>query len=91
MPVAARDRVVEIVRGSAGAAIPSLGTNPQTAPAAAAARESMVDASRMTSGFAAAALLVGLLATLAIPRPREEESDSTAGPKAGSTAGARHT
>ena len=91
MPVAARDRVVEIVRGSAGAAIPSLGTNPQTAPAAAAARESMVDARRMTSGFAAAALLVGLLATLAIPRPREEESDSTAGPKAGSTAGARHT
>lgn len=69
MPVAARERVVEVVRGSAGAAIPGLAADPATAPAAAAARASMVDASRTTSGFASLALLVGLIATMAIPKP----------------------
>ncbi len=73
MPVAARERVVEIVRGSAGAAIPGLAADPATAPAAAAARSSMIDASRTTSGFASMALLVGLLATIAIPKPKTDD------------------
>lgn len=72
MPVAAQDRVVELVRGSAGAGIPALERSPQTAAAATAAREAMVDASRRTTGFAAVALLIGLLATVAIPPVREE-------------------
>jgi len=67
MPSAVRTQVVEIVRGSAGAAIPGLAADPRTAPVAQAAREAMIDASRTTAWFAAAALLVGLLATLAIP------------------------
>jgi len=67
MPSAVRTQVVEIVRGSAGAAIPSLAADPRTAPVAQAAREAMIDASRTTAWFAAAALLMGLLATLAIP------------------------
>ncbi len=68
MPVAARERVVELVRGSAGAGIPALERSAQTASAAQAAREAMIDASRRTTGLAAGALALGLLATLAIPQ-----------------------
>lgn len=71
MPPAAQARAVELVRGSAGAAIPALDASPQTARAADAARDAMIDASRRTAGFAAGALALGLLATLAIPRPHE--------------------
>jgi EmrB/QacA subfamily drug resistance transporter len=76
MPSAARTAIVELVRGSAGAGIPALDASPATRPAAAAAREAMVDASRTTTGFAAAALLLGLLATLAIPKvPQPHTAD----------------
>ena len=35
----------------------------------------MVDASRRTAGFAAAALALGVLATLALPTPRRPDDD----------------
>ena len=75
MPPAASAQVVEIVRGSAGAAIPSLAADPQGAGAAYLARAAMVDASRRTAGFAAAALALGVLATLALPTPRRPDDD----------------
>jgi len=75
MPATARERVVEVVRGSAGAAIPALAASATAAPAADAARASMVDASRRTAGFAAGALALGLVATIALPRPRRPEED----------------
>ena len=75
MPPAASVQVVEIVRGSAGAAIPSLAADPQGAGAAYLARAAMVDASRRTAGFAAAALALGVLATLALPTPRRPDDD----------------
>ncbi len=69
MPVSARVPLVELVRGSAGAGIPALDRMPDAAQVAPAAREAMVAASRTTMEFATAALLLGLLATLALPRP----------------------
>ncbi len=76
MPPAAREPVVALVQGSAGAAIPALDRQPQTAAAAPAAREAMIEASRRTTGAAAVGLLLGLLATLAIPARRPEEHDA---------------
>lgn len=75
MPAAAQAQIVEIVRGSAGAAIPALAQDPRTAPAADIARAAMVDASRRTAGFAAGALALGLLATIALPKPRRADED----------------
>ena len=75
MPSAATAPVVEIVRGSAGAAIPALGADPRTAVAADLAKAAMVDASRRTAGFAALALALGVVATIALPKPRRPEDD----------------
>lgn len=75
MPPAAQQQMVEVVRGSAGAAIPALSADPRTAVVAEPARQAMVDASRTTAAFAAGALALGLLATLALPKPRRHEDD----------------
>ena len=80
LPTAAQERVVDIVRGSAGAAIPALATDPGTAAVAEPARAAMVDASRTTAAYAAGALALGLLATLALPKPRRHEDDLHAAP-----------
>jgi hypothetical protein len=75
MPPAASQQVVEIVRGSAGAAIPALAASPHGAAAADLARDAMVEASKRTAWFAAAALALGVLATLALPAPHRPEDD----------------
>ena len=75
MPSAASAQVVEIVRGSAGAAIPALAADPRGAGAADLARAAMVDASRRTAAFAAAALALGVLATIALPKPHRPDDD----------------
>lgn len=75
MPPAASQQVVEIVRGSAGAAIPALAASPHAAAAADLARDAMVEASKRTAWFAAAALALGVLATLALPAPHRPEDD----------------
>jgi len=67
VPAAVRPMVVEAVHESVGAAIPGLAHNPATAAAAPVAANAMVAAAKQTTGFAAAVLLLGLLATLRLP------------------------
>ncbi len=75
MPSATSAPIVELVRGSAGAGIPALGADPRGAGAADLARDAMVEASKRTAGFAATALAIGLLATIALPKPHRPEDD----------------
>lgn len=70
---AAADQVVAAVRGSAGAAIPELGAMPGGPSAQAAAESAMVTAARVTTLSAAGVILLGLLATLALPAGRRED------------------
>ena len=60
--------VTASVKDSAGIAIAGLQATPGSQAVAAAAAEAMVQASRITTTFAALALLIGLLATFALPR-----------------------
>ncbi|MDN4473399.1 MFS transporter [Demequina zhanjiangensis] len=76
VPADARTPIVETVRHSAGAAIPSLQADPSTEIAGDAAADAMITASRITTGVAAGIILVGLAATLALPAPaRRDEED----------------
>lgn len=67
LPLEVQDQVVAVVNETAGAGIPMLAANPATADAVADAEEALVAASRITTGFAAGVLLVGLAATFALP------------------------
>lgn len=68
LPAEAVNGVATAVRESAGIAIAGLQAQPGQAAVAQAAGEAMITASRLTTGLAAAVLLIGLLATLALPR-----------------------
>lgn len=74
----ARELAMAIVSGSAGAAVPELGAIPGGRPVQAAAEPAMVTAARTTTLSAAAIILLGLLATIALPpmKPQDEESQS---------------
>jgi len=63
--------VTEAVRDSLGAAIPSLVADVASADAGAAASDAMITATRITTGVASGILLIGLAATLALPRERK--------------------
>ena len=76
MPDAAQKQVVKVVQGSAGAAIPELGKMPGGQPAQAAAESAMVTAARVTTLSAAAIILLGLLATLALPPMKPEDVEA---------------
>ncbi|WP_062287676.1 MFS transporter [Demequina phytophila] len=77
VPADAAPAIVDTVRHSAGAAIPELQADPATTVAGDAAAQAMVDASKVTTGVAAGVILLGLAATLALPRTREhDESDA---------------
>ena len=80
---ATQQQVVAIVKGSAGAAIPELRSRPGGQPAQAAAETAMVTAARITTLSAAAVILLGLLATIALPpmRPKSEEDSVLAVPR----------
>lgn len=67
VPAAASQQVVDAVTGSAGAVIPSLQANPETAVAGDAAAAAMIDASKVTTGLASLVVLIGLAATWALP------------------------
>ncbi|KAA1423647.1 MFS transporter [Mumia zhuanghuii] len=67
LPAQEQEQIVSLVRDSAGAVIPELASEPETAEAAAAAQDSMVTASKITTGVAAVILVGGLAATLALP------------------------
>lgn len=73
----ARTTIVSVVKDSAGAAIPEIGSLPQGSPAAQAAAETaMVTAARTTTLSAAGIILLGLLATIALPAMRPEDEDA---------------
>ena len=78
----AQKQVVSVVKGSAGAAIPELGWMPGGQPAQAAAESAMVTAARITTLSAAAIILLGLLATLALPpmKPQDQEDSVQVAP-----------
>jgi len=75
LPDVAQNAVVKVVSGSAGAAIPAIGRMPGGQPAQAAAESAMVTAARITTLSAAAIILLGLLATIALPpmKPQDDE------------------
>ncbi|WP_062202745.1 MFS transporter [Demequina salsinemoris] len=75
VPDDARPAIVESVRHSAGAVIPSLQADASTEAAGDAAADGMITASRITTGVASAIILIGLAATLALPAPRRREDD----------------
>lgn len=70
-------QVVAAVRGSAGAAIPELGAMPGGVATQAAAESAMVTAARLTTLSAAGIILLGLLATIALPAGRRQEHEPT--------------
>ena len=85
LPSALVDRVSTVVTDSAGTAIAGLQAQPGGAAVAQAAGDAMIQASRLTTGFAALALVVGLLATFRLPRsaaptrPEEVDEGTTRG------------
>jgi MFS family permease len=79
----AQKQVVSIVKDSAGAAIPELARMPGAQPAQTAAESAMVTAARITTLSAAGIILLGLLATIALPptRPQDEQDSVPAAPR----------
>lgn len=73
LDLAAQKNVTAIVKGSAGAAIPQLAKLPNGAAVKIVAENAMVSAARLTTLLAAAVILLGLLATIALPAARKEE------------------
>ena len=73
LPEAARLQLVETVKQTAGAIIPSLGADPSTAAVAEAARTAFTDAARASALSAAGFLVVGLLASLSLGGSKKPE------------------
>jgi predicted MFS family arabinose efflux permease len=80
VPAAQQAKVVQIVKQSAGAAIPALEHDPQTAAVAPLAKSAMISAAKETTGLASGVLLIGLIATLALPGERRDEEAAEAEP-----------
>ncbi len=78
MPPAQQQQVVRVVKQSAGAAIPGLEQQPAFAAAAPLAKDAMITTAKQTTGLASGVLVIGLLATLALPRDRRDERDTAA-------------
>ncbi len=89
LPATVVDKVTTAVSESAGTAIAGLQAQPGAAAIAAAAGDAMITASRLTTGLASLALVVGLLATFRLPRTalptkaREPEAAADDGQHAG--------
>lgn len=71
VPTVEVTEVTDAVTGSDGSVIRDLKLNPRTSEQGVAAADALVEASKIVVFSAAGALVVGLLATLAIPRPRK--------------------
>ena len=82
VPPAAADQLVNAVVDSAGAAIPQLAANPQTAAVADSAKTAFSDGTSFAAFTAAGFLVIGLLATLALPNRRPEPAERPADPAA---------
>ena len=85
LPDSAQKQVVSVVKGSAGAAIPEIGKLPGGQPAQDAAESAMVTAARITTLSAAAIIMLGLVATIALPpmKPEDVEAHKVATEAAG--------
>lgn len=75
LTAAQRSTAASLVRESAGTAIPAMAAGPGGQAVADAATAAMISAARTVSYSAAGVLLLGLLATLALPRSRRREED----------------
>ena len=73
---AVSDQVVHVVRASGGAAISSLGAQPDGTAIVHAASEAAVDAARTVSFAAAGFILLGLVATLLLPPTTDAHDDA---------------
>ena len=80
------DKVTTAVSDSAGTAIAGLQAQPSMSQVAGAATDAMVAASRLTTGFAAVALVVGLLATFRLPPEAGDHTEEAATDAAGGAA-----
>ncbi|MEZ5094290.1 MFS transporter [Nocardioides sp.] len=80
------DKVTTAVSESAGTAIAGLQAQPSMSQVAGAATDAMVAASRLTTGFAAVALVVGLLATFRLPPEAGDHTEEAATDAAGGAA-----
>jgi MFS family permease len=76
MPPAQQQQVVHVVKQSAGAAIPGLEQQPALAAAAQLAKDAMITTAKQTTGLASGVLVLGLLATLALPPDRRNAADA---------------
>ncbi|MGA8046225.1 MAG: MFS transporter, partial [Dermatophilaceae bacterium] len=83
LPGSVVDRVTTAVADSAGIAIAGLQAQPGGAAVADAAGSAMIHASRLTTGLAAVALVIGLLATFRLPRSAADSADSRPEPQHG--------
>ena len=68
LPGEAVDGIANAVRESAGIAIAGFQADPAQAAVAQSAGEAMITASQLTTGLAAVALFIGLIAVLALPK-----------------------
>jgi EmrB/QacA subfamily drug resistance transporter len=79
IPEAARTQLVQVVKDSAGAAIPALADDPRTASIADDAAQAFTDATRVAAATAAGFLCLGLVASLSLGgtvRREEQETDA---------------
>jgi hypothetical protein len=79
IPEAARTQLVQVVKDSAGAAIPALADDPRTTSIADDAAQAFTDATRVAAATAAGFLCLGLLASLSLGgtvRREEQEADA---------------
>jgi EmrB/QacA subfamily drug resistance transporter len=79
LPADVVDRVTGVVSDSAGAAIAGLQAQPGMVEVTGAATDAMVTASRLTTGAAAIALLVGLAATFRLPQAARRDDPGADG------------
>ncbi len=68
LPTTAQEQITHVVRSSGGSAISSLGTMPGGAAVVRAASTAAADAASIVALCAAGFILIGLLATMALPR-----------------------
>jgi len=79
LPQEQAQQVADIVEESAGTVIPSLDQPPGSAEVQSAASQAFADSVEVTAYVAGAFVFLGLLATLALPKPvgrREDEDES---------------
>ncbi|MFT2817456.1 MFS transporter [Leifsonia sp. A12D58] len=71
LPTAQVTKITDAVTASDGSIIPQLKANPETAKQGQAAADALIDASKLVALTGSGVLVLGLITTLAIPRPRK--------------------